>query len=96
MRRSKALWWQWGEGETSEALRIKNNGNTESKIWTVKVKPNLLVALKRLRKSDEIVRLWVDAICIKQAKESNAEKIDQISMMNQNLRYGAGSVRLAW
>lgn len=54
----------------------------------MRVKPNLLDALKRLRNPDEEVRLWIDAICIQQVQKrgDNPEKSKQISMMTDIFR----------
>jgi hypothetical protein len=70
----KALSWQWGSNdERKRPIRIKNKG--EGEIRTLPVKPNLLDALKRLRKKDRIERLWVDAICINQT-EQNEDSVE--------------------
>ncbi|KAI1776789.1 heterokaryon incompatibility protein-domain-containing protein [Hypoxylon cercidicola] len=64
-------------------------------LW-MRVKPNLWDALRRLRNPDDEVRLWIDAICIKQVQErgnSNSEKSRQISMMTDIFKK-AGAVKV--
>jgi hypothetical protein len=65
-----ALSWEWGSGPPTEIIRIKDKESTDSKVWTMKIKPNLSAALKQLRWRNKIRRLWVDAICIDQIVQS--------------------------
>lgn len=44
------------------------------RIKQVFVKPNLYQALRHLRKSDEDIKIWVDAICINQDKQDEKEE----------------------
>jgi hypothetical protein len=53
-----------------------------------------LKALQRLRDGTKTVRLWVDAICIKQDRDNNFEKSVQISMMTQI--YGMAEQVCVW
>jgi hypothetical protein len=91
-----ALSWQWGREKANKVIRIKHKheDNTNPEIWTMKIMPNLLAALKHLRMKDKILRLWVDAICIEQIEQGdnsrtstnsdeqkNLEKSNQISIM---------------
>ena len=93
-----ALSWQWGENKDNKLIRIKNKENTDSnfdsQIWALEVRPNLLDALKHLRKKNRIVRLWVDAVCIKQEVENNEEKSEQISLMTRI--YGMADEVCVW
>ncbi|KAF4629768.1 hypothetical protein G7Y89_g8378 [Cudoniella acicularis] len=88
IKKYHALSWHWGSQAETETIKVKDNHNSdsESKIWKLPVKPNLLMALKNLRRVDKDVRLWVDAICIKQSSQNNVEKSEQISMMTQIYR----------
>ncbi|KFA71620.1 hypothetical protein S40288_03637 [Stachybotrys chartarum IBT 40288] len=100
----RALSWEWGKEPENEYIRVKNkdangSGRREDvmedgayKTDTLRVKPNLLAALKHLRSTNRIKRLWVDAISIDQIelartdaeKEGkNDEKSNQISMMTK-------------
>lgn len=74
-----ALSWEWGTEKNSEIIRVKTKD--QSRVFSIPVKANLLKAFQRLRESDAIVRLWVDAVCINQAGDNNLEKSEQISMM---------------
>jgi hypothetical protein len=89
-----ALSWQWGREKASEVIRIKHK--EKDKIWTMKIMPNLLAALKHLRMKDKILSLWVDAICIEQIEQGdnsltsvnpderkNLEKSNQVSIMTK-------------
>jgi hypothetical protein len=104
-----ALSWQWGSDRASEVIRIKHKDkdNTDPKIWTMKIMPNLMVALKHLRMEDQILRLWVDAICIEQIEQGNnsptsidadeqknLEKSNQISIMTKI--YGMAANVAVW
>jgi hypothetical protein len=85
----KALSWQWGSHDAVEYILVKDRDNESLSIFKLKVKPNLLNALKHLRQREMEIRLWVDAICINQSKENpdNAsEKSNQISMMTDIYR----------
>ncbi len=89
-----ALSWEWGSEKPNEIIRIKNKNDDKSKISSLMLKPNLLKALQRLRKSDEVVRLWVDALCINQARDDNQEKSEQIAMVTKI--YGMAEQVCVW
>jgi len=80
-----ALSWQWGPEKRTEPIRIITKDSMNLKVQTMKIKPNLAIALKKLRWQDKIRRLWVDAICINQDEEGQ-EKSNQIAIMNQIYR----------
>jgi hypothetical protein len=83
----KALSWQWGVRKADACIRVKDRDTESPDIFKLEIKPNLLNALKRLRRPNREMRLWVDAICINQSKDSNAsEKSNQISMMTDIYR----------
>lgn len=85
----EALSYYWGEGEPtipiiisaynppSPHTRYSIRWVQEKRFW---VRPNLHDALVQLRSPDEVITLWVDAICINQ--ENKAEKTEQISKMH--------------
>ncbi|KAE8378080.1 heterokaryon incompatibility protein-domain-containing protein [Aspergillus bertholletiae] len=50
----------------------------------IPITTSLYLALRRMRKRNETIYLWVDAICINQS--DNAEKVSQISMMPEIFR----------
>jgi len=56
------------------------------------VKPNLFASLKQLRDTNDIVRLWVDAICINQS--NTRERESQVSIMG--LVYQRAKIVYAW
>ena len=87
-----ALSWQWGTEEPTQTIRIKND--KQPSIWRLKVRRNLLAALKQLRDRHKTVRLWVDAICIKQEPEDDPEKSAQISLMTKI--YGMAKEVCVW
>jgi hypothetical protein len=91
-----ALSWQWGDSRENTLIRIKNKEikDFDSQIWTLEVRSNLLDALKHLRQKNKIVRLWVDAVCIKQEMENNEEKSEQISLMTKI--YGMADEVCVW
>jgi hypothetical protein len=88
-----ALSWQWGTEKETAPIRIKNKDSKDSDVQVWYTKPNLVVALKRLRWNDKIRRLWVDAICINQ-DELDKEKANQIAIMNQI--YGTAEEVCVW
>jgi hypothetical protein len=106
-----ALSWQWGREKASEVIRIKHKDG-DNEIWTMKIMPNLLAALKHLRMKDKILRLWVDAICIEQieqgdnshtsinADEQNADEQKNLEKSNQisimNKIYGTAENVCVW
>jgi hypothetical protein len=61
----------------------------------LKVKPNLYDALKHLRKDNQVVALWVDALCINQfdkgEKEEQVLKMAQIYRNAYNVNVWLGS-----
>jgi Heterokaryon incompatibility protein (HET) len=71
--RYRALSYVWGTVTQSERL------------WTstgiVRITPNLKAALQRLRRKEETLVLWVDAICINQ--DDKGEKGHQIRLLPQ-------------
>lgn len=79
-----ALSYTWGE--LSEQRWIRLNGKP------FHVQPNLMQALKAIRKCDEPLVLWIDRICIDQSE--TLEKNHQVSMMGSI--YKNASAVLAW
>jgi hypothetical protein len=54
--RFQALSYCWGTADTTKSIFVDNN--------EVKVAVNLEDALRHIRKTDEAVCLWIDALCI--------------------------------
>lgn len=74
----EALTWYWGNAEFDHFIRIhEQNGDV---ISTLKVSKDLQNALKALRCRDRARYLWVDAICIHQAKIE--ERNEQVRRMD--------------
>ncbi|KAF2735832.1 hypothetical protein EJ04DRAFT_575812 [Polyplosphaeria fusca] len=87
----EALSYCWGSEEPTEVIKICKLEQVEpgrdflqSPIEEFPVRPNLLKALRHLRREDKSVILWIDAICIDQTEYSWAkeEKSRQLSMMS--------------
>ncbi|KAF2253773.1 hypothetical protein BU26DRAFT_229567 [Trematosphaeria pertusa] len=87
----EALSYCWGTEDPSEAiyihrLKLKGSGPdyTISPQEEFPVRPNLLKALRHLRREDRGVVIWVDAVCIDQREtaEARREKNRQLSMMS--------------
>jgi GNAT superfamily N-acetyltransferase len=84
----KALSYAWGEdrgvvqkGE-DEVLRREGRVNIkdgELSHVTVTVSPSLTLAIRRLRRKDYSVLLWIDSICINQKDDD--ERAEQVAMM---------------
>ncbi|KAI1759668.1 heterokaryon incompatibility protein-domain-containing protein [Hypoxylon sp. FL1150] len=89
-----ALSWQWGDQDEDPVIRIRDKptgseaGGQESKWRWMRVKPNLMDALKRLRIPDDEIRLWVDAICIQQVQKSAKEVKVWLGEPRQNMEGG--------
>ncbi|KAK4162829.1 heterokaryon incompatibility protein-domain-containing protein [Cladorrhinum sp. PSN259] len=82
--RYEALSYTWGTDKQQRWIKL--NGKP---YW---VRPNLLLALRTIRKPDEALVVWVDAICINQS--DGAERVRQVSVMGDIYR-NAKQV-LAW
>jgi Heterokaryon incompatibility protein (HET) len=95
-----ALSWEWGPGLPNHEIRIKDKGSNDSNVWTIKIKPNLAVALRHLRLRHAIRRLWVDAICINQIEQTDETQNRPqqnwgiaLSKVNLNLMKRKGSLQ---
>ncbi|KAK5113574.1 hypothetical protein LTR85_010802 [Meristemomyces frigidus] len=77
----EALSWTWGEDgpQALLSLHVCNADRPRTPASILSVKPNLYEALQYLRKSDHDRYLWIDALCINQADDS--EKAVQVAMM---------------
>jgi hypothetical protein len=69
----KALSYAWGSPKTTRSILM--NGYQHS------VTVNLESALRRLRRSDSVLTLWIDALCINQADDS--ERTEQVKLMHR-------------
>lgn len=72
----EALSWCWGTAQPTSYINIRKNG----RIYSKKVQPDLVAALKALRHPQEDRYLWIDAICINQ--EDIGERNHQVEMMS--------------
>jgi hypothetical protein len=72
----EALSWCWGTAQPTAYINIRKNG----RIYSKKVQPDLLAALKALRHPQEDRYLWIDAVCIDQA--DIGERNHQVEMMS--------------
>ncbi|KAI0166475.1 heterokaryon incompatibility protein-domain-containing protein [Xylariaceae sp. FL1272] len=73
----EALSWCWGNDDPEYAVKILEDDKT----FKIKVRRDLALALKYLRKSDEARTLWIDAICINQ--DDPEERNHQVQMMSR-------------
>lgn len=71
----EALSWCSDVAQTTSYIKIRKNG----RIYSKRVSPDLVAALKALRQPQEDRYLWIDAICINHANVS--EKNHQVAMM---------------
>ncbi|KAN0108639.1 Heterokaryon incompatibility protein (HET) domain containing protein [Hyaloscypha variabilis] len=67
----EALSWCWGTAKPTSYINIRSNG----RIYSKRVQPDLLAALKALRHPQQDRYLWIDAICVDQAnvREKNLQ-----------------------
>lgn len=79
-----ALSYTWGTDDASCSMLLAGR--------TFRIRPNLEVALRRLRKTDRARRLWVDAVCI------NQNNIDERNAQVRNMLriYKTASRVLVW
>ncbi|KAI4604922.1 hypothetical protein J4E80_010850 [Alternaria sp. BMP 0032] len=98
-----ALSYHWGGGSADQVVYVQPEWNSEGvgrledvvtqvhqgKAKRLSVRSNLYDALKHLRRANEEVTVWVDALCINQADPR--EKSEQISQM-PNIYRGAYNV----
>ncbi|KAF2475605.1 HET-domain-containing protein [Lindgomyces ingoldianus] len=73
----EALSWCWGDGPGEYVIRIERDGVTYKK----RVRKELALALKYLRKPNERRTLWIDALCIDQ--RNHVERNQQVQMMSR-------------
>ncbi|KAI4862267.1 heterokaryon incompatibility protein-domain-containing protein [Hypoxylon rubiginosum] len=73
----EALSWCWGEEEEEFAIIIEQNDQPYKR----RIKRDLALALKYLRKTNESRTVWIDSICINQ-KDDN-ERNHQVQMMSR-------------
>ncbi|PYH32135.1 HET-domain-containing protein [Aspergillus neoniger CBS 115656] len=75
-----ALSYSWGDVSANHHIYLLPEGTDriEDSV-SLPIRENLFCALHRLRRKDENVKLWVDALCINQ--EDNAEKTRQLACM---------------
>ena len=84
----EALSWSWGTDDWDKKIQIHNRGTD----FFFNVPRSLASALKALRRVKRVRRLWIDAICINQAKSD--EKNKQVPMMAKI--YGGASSVCIW
>ncbi|RDW67578.1 hypothetical protein BP6252_08974 [Coleophoma cylindrospora] len=73
----EALSWCWGNEEEDYAVLIKSEGRTYKK----RVRKELALAMKYLRRPGQERTLWIDAICIDQTNPN--ERNHQVQMMSR-------------
>ncbi|PWY63832.1 HET-domain-containing protein [Aspergillus eucalypticola CBS 122712] len=75
-----ALSYSWGDGSADHHIYLLPEGTDRIEdSFSLPIRENLFCALHRLRRKDENVTLWVDAVCIDQ--ENAAEKTSQLGCM---------------
>ncbi|KAL1878011.1 hypothetical protein Daus18300_002365 [Diaporthe australafricana] len=77
----QALSWCWGKDVADYAVLITEKKENKEKIYKMKVREQLALALKYLRHRDKARTLWIDAICINQNDPS--ERNHQVQMMSR-------------
>jgi hypothetical protein len=82
----ETLPYTWGTRYSSCSVLIKPN--------KLKITANLEIALRHLRRQDKDRLLWIDAICINQAKDDTEERNDQVQKMR--LIYEKAERVIAW
>lgn len=73
----EALSWTWGKADEKFALLIKAGSET----FKMRVRRELALALKYLRRPGQERYLWIDAVCINQA--DLGERNHQVQMMSR-------------
>src|SRR5277367_998552 len=91
-RTYEALSYCWGVPDATMEIYIHSEGQGQSRMGTVSVKPNLHAALRVFRRENEARQLWIDAICIDQT--SDEEMNVQVTLMRRI--YEGSSGVLIW
>ncbi|KAF5579831.1 heterokaryon incompatibility 6 OR allele [Fusarium pseudocircinatum] len=84
-----ALSYVWGLGDKTRSIHVSNLNGDEA---VIPITESLETALRHFRKSDEVITLWIDQICINQA--DNKEKGQQVAMMGSI--YSSATQVLVW
>jgi len=89
-----ALSYTWGIFDNACAIQIhaQHHDSEAAPKSIIRLTSNLGAAMKRIRRSDEICRLWIDQICINQ--DDNDEKAVQVPLMSRI--YGNAAQVIAW
>ena len=74
----EALSYTWGSSEERRSIQLKHSPEAEH-YTEVKVTDNLHSALQHFRHEDDVLNIWIDALCINQ--EHHAEKAVQVARM---------------
>jgi hypothetical protein len=82
--RFEALSYVWGDPEPAQEIEVDG--------VACQIRPNLHSALRRLRRDNDVRRLWVDALCIHQ--KDNIEKSHQVVQMGRV--YSTAAQTNAW
>jgi hypothetical protein len=83
-----ALSYLWGDNKVTDQLTVYDDFRERDGFlprtrlpYTLYVRANLAAALQNIRRDNEDVNLWVDAVCINQAND--VEKYAQIRLINR-------------
>lgn len=77
----EALSWCWGAGDPNYIILINVQEKGRDKLYKLRVREQLALALKYLRHADRSRTLWIDAICINQ--DDPSERNHQVQMMSR-------------
>ncbi|KAF5658716.1 het-6OR heterokaryon incompatibility (het-6OR allele) [Fusarium heterosporum] len=86
-----ALSYVWGDGQKCKSIWAIDASDTCEES-SIPITESLQTALRHLRRSDKIITLWIDQICINQA--DNDEKGEQVGMMGS--LYSRATQVLVW
>lgn len=78
----EALSWCWGTDAPTHMIFINEKDNKgQEKLYKLRVREQLALALKYLRYPDRSRTLWIDAICINQ--DDSSERNHQVQLMSR-------------
>ncbi|KAF4991665.1 hypothetical protein FGRMN_7677 [Fusarium graminum] len=86
-----ALSYVWGDGQKCKSIWVIDTSDTYRES-SIPITESLQTALRHLQRSDKIITLWIDQICINQA--DNDEKGEQVGMMGSI--YSRATQVLVW
>jgi hypothetical protein len=62
-----ALSYTWGQQDPNSTIFVKDDNDDPSSETTISITPSLETALLKVRDNSEIIKIWIDQVCINQS-----------------------------